>query len=150
MRCLDLSMMRSEKVCWMLFSFGGFSFRALCLVLFFAFFFSDVVRFFCSLVPHVCFLLELPDLHSFFEENGIIVASFATEWFLTLFSACIVSGGESTLLIWDTLMFRGIEFLPALGLSLLKGARADMMDNPERAVDVLKNLFKEEESGKKV
>ena len=47
-------------------------------------------------------------------------------------------------------MFKGVDFLPALGLALLKGAEAEMMSNPEKAIDVLRNLFKEEDSGKKV
>jgi hypothetical protein len=89
------------------------------------------------------FARELPELHAFFDHNGLISASFATEWFLTLFAACGLSG-ESTLLIWDVLVFRGAEFLPMFGLSLLQVKQREMMENPERAVDVLRGAFKED------
>ncbi len=86
---------------------------------------------------------QLPELSAFFAENGLITASFATEWFLTMFSACAVNG-ESTLPIWDVLIFKGAEFLPAFGFALLKVKEREMMDDPERAVDVLRNALKED------
>lgn len=88
---------------------------------------------------------ELPLLQAFFDENGVIVGSFATEWFLTLFASALPS--EAVLRIWDALVVRGKpELLAQLGMALLHSKLDEMTAHPDRAVDVLRNCLKDDDS----
>lgn len=79
----------------------------------------------------------MPDLHAFMMENGLIAASFATEWFLTLFSA----SAADPALIWDVFLWYGTPSLYAIALAMLQVKEDEMMGNPEAAMDTLKQAW---------
>jgi hypothetical protein len=58
--------------------------------------------------PHRAPAEEMPDLHQWMIDNSVISASFASEWFLTLFSA---HSADAAVRIWDVFLLEGTSFL---------------------------------------
>lgn len=82
------------------------------------------------------FVAEMPSFCHWMAENSLITASFASEWFLTLFSA---HSAEAALRIWDVFLWRGPKFLFQVALSILSLKETEMRENPEEAMEILKS-----------
>jgi hypothetical protein len=106
----------------------------------------------CSPITFPLCAEEMPDLHQWMIDNSIISASFASEWFLTLFSAHSV---DAAVRIWDVFLLEGTSFLykvaagicaVAVGFTLTQACCAallalkkqELFENPEGAMDILK------------
>lgn len=80
---------------------------------------------------------QMPELFSFLIDNGIISASIATEWFLTIFTA----SASDPLRMMDVFFFKGANVLFDVALSIYTTKSDFMMSNPEQAMDALKTAF---------
>jgi hypothetical protein len=80
----------------------------------------------------------MPEFHQWMIDESIISASFASEWFLTIFSAQSV---EAAYRIWDVFLLLGKPFLFQVALTILAMKRKEMQASPEEAMEILKNCF---------
>ena len=67
----------------------------------------------------------MPKLYVHLETNYFLPSLYATQWFMTLFSANMPI--ELTLRIWDIFFIEGKKILYRIGLAILKLNEADLM-----------------------
>lgn len=76
---------------------------------------------------------HLPALHEFMLDHSIITASFATEWFLTIYSS-----HNEALVLFDAVLIKGANFLYNIALATMSLRSQDMMRDPDNAMETLK------------
>lgn len=64
--------------------------------------------------------LFLPDVYMIFISRGIFAASFASSWFVTLFSSCFTGDIRPVYKIWDYFLVKGWKIIFKTGIYILQ------------------------------
>ncbi|KAL8287518.1 hypothetical protein RQP46_003376 [Phenoliferia psychrophenolica] len=76
--------------------------------------------------------LLMPDVHQAFVAHGISTSSYATKWYITLFSNSVPF--PTQLRLWDGLLLEGVDFLVITSLSIIWCFREDFT-NPDASFE---------------
>lgn len=69
--------------------------------------------------------VEIPDLFSHFETEGVSPSLFLHQWYLSLFINCLPF--PTVLILWDSMITDGLPVILALSISLLKVLKSVLM-----------------------
>lgn len=77
--------------------------------------------------------LLMPEVHQAFSDQTISTSSYATKWYITLFSNSVPFATQ--LRIWDGLLLEGLDFLVITAVSIIWCFKGELINYLREIID---------------